>query len=66
MLVLSRNQGESIVIQTPAGELVEVMIVECQGKKIRVGIEAPKDHIVYRKELLQKIQCQRGDSDCKR
>jgi carbon storage regulator len=47
MLVLTRRQGESIVID---GEIV-VTILEIRGSQIRLGIEAPKEVPVLRAEL---------------
>ena len=46
MLVLSRKKGESIFI----GD-VKVTIVDVRGDRVRVGIEAPKEVPVVRKEL---------------
>jgi carbon storage regulator len=47
MLVLTRRENESIIIR----EDIEVRIAHIQGNKVRVGIIAPKDVPVYRKEL---------------
>jgi len=49
MLVLSRRESESIVID---GEIV-VTVLEIRGRKISLGIEAPKDVSVWREELLR-------------
>lgn len=49
MLVLLRRSGESIVI----GEDIEITVVEVQGDKVKVGISAPKQIPVLRKELLE-------------
>ncbi len=51
MLVLSRKANESIMI----GD-VEITIVEIRGDKCRVGIEAPKDVPVHRKEVYNAIK----------
>lgn len=48
MLVLSRKEEQSIVID---GDVV-VTILEIRGNQIRLGIEAPADVAVWRKELL--------------
>jgi carbon storage regulator CsrA len=50
MLVLSRKLGESIVVQTPSGEVV-FKILEQRKKEIRVGIEAPQSIHILREEL---------------
>lgn len=58
MLVLSRKKNESIVI----ADNIEIMIVEIRGDKVRLGIEAPKNVPVHRREVYEQIQReQRGD-----
>jgi carbon storage regulator len=47
VLILSRKKGESFFI----GEDIEVFILEVQNDKIRVGINAPSDIKIARKEL---------------
>lgn len=56
MLVLSRKKLESIVI----GNLIEVVVLEIRGDKVRLGINAPKDVPVHRSEIHQLIQQQKG------
>ncbi len=51
MLVLSRKAGESIIIDGK----ITVMVVEIRGDKVRLGIEAPKDVSVNRKEVQDAI-----------
>jgi len=51
MLILARKVGQSIVI---AGE-IEVTIVEVRGDQVRLGINAPRNIAVHRKELLQQV-----------
>ena len=52
MLVLSRKKNESIVIN----DEVVVTIVEIRGDKVRLGIEAPKEVPVHRREVYDKIK----------
>jgi carbon storage regulator len=52
MLVLSRQRDESIVI----GENVVVTIVDIRGDKVRLGIEAPGEVPVHRREVYDAIQ----------
>ncbi len=52
MLVLSRCEDESICMERD-GVLVELVVVEIVGNKVRLGIEAPKETVIYRKELCQ-------------
>lgn len=51
MLVLSRKKSESIVINDD----VVITIVEVRGDKVRLGIQAPRDVPVHRKEVLDAI-----------
>ncbi len=52
MLVLSRHENEAIVID---GQ-IKVTIVEIRGHQIRLGIEAPKDVVVRRGELVASVK----------
>ncbi len=52
MLVLSRQRDESIMI----GDDVEITIVDVRGDKVRLGITAPKEIPVHRKEVYEAIQ----------
>jgi carbon storage regulator len=47
MLVLSRREGEAIVIDGR----IKVTVVEIRGNQVRLGIEAPRDVAVWREEL---------------
>jgi len=52
MLVLSRQRDESIMI----GDNVEITIVDVRGDKVRLGITAPKEIPVHRREIYDAIQ----------
>ena len=52
MLVLSRQRDESIMI----GDDVEIIIVDVRGDKVRLGITAPKEIPVHRREIYDAIQ----------
>ncbi len=52
MLVLTRKLNQSIVI----GDDVEVVVLEVRGEQVRLGIRAPKDVAVHRKEIYDQIQ----------
>lgn len=52
MLVLSRKYDESVVI----GDDVFITVVEINGDKVRLGIEAPKSVTVHRQEIYDRIK----------
>lgn len=52
MLALTRKQGESLVINNN----IEVTILEIRGDQIKLGISAPRDVSIYRKEVYLQIQ----------
>ncbi|MBC5686131.1 carbon storage regulator [Roseburia sp. AM51-8] len=52
MLALTRKKGESIVINNN----IEISVLEIRGDQIKIGISAPKDVPIYRKEVYLQIQ----------
>lgn len=52
MLILSRKENESIIID----ENIEIKILEIEEGKVRIGIDAPRDIDIFRKELYLSIQ----------
>jgi carbon storage regulator len=56
MLVLTRKKGESIIIR----DNIVVMVIEVHGDKVRLGIEAPKDVPVHRREVYDAIKRSNG------
>lgn len=52
MLVLTRKPNQSIMI----GDDVEVSVLAIVGEKVRIGIQAPRDVPVFRKEVYLEIQ----------
>jgi carbon storage regulator len=52
MLVLSRTRDESIII----GDNIVVTVVDVRGDKVRLGIEAPREVSVHRREIYEAIQ----------
>jgi carbon storage regulator len=54
MLVLSRKKNESIIIN----DNITVTVIEIRGDKVRLGIEAPKDVSVHRREVYEAIHGQ--------
>ena len=56
MLVLTRKSNQSIMI----GDDIEVSVLSVMGEKVRLGIQAPRDIPVFRKEVYLEIQQERG------
>lgn len=54
MLVLTRRQGEVITI----GDEIEVMVLGIQEDQVRLGIKAPKEIPVHRKEVYEAIKAE--------
>ena len=52
MLALTRKKGESLVINNN----IEVTVLEIRGDQVKIGITAPKEVPVYRREVYLKIQ----------
>lgn len=52
MLTITRHPGERIMI----GDDIVVEIVEVSGTTVRVGISAPRDVVIYREELWERVK----------
>jgi carbon storage regulator len=52
VLVLTRKSNQSIMI----GDDIEVSVLSIMGEKVRIGIQAPRDIPVFRKEVYLEIQ----------
>ena len=52
MLALTRKKGEALVINNNN----EITVLEIRGDQIKIGISAPKDVPIYRKEVYLQIQ----------
>ncbi|MDE7015680.1 MAG: carbon storage regulator CsrA [Kineothrix sp.] len=52
MLALSRKKNEALIINNN----VEITILEIKGEQVKIGITAPKEVSVYRKEVYVQIQ----------
>ena len=55
MLVLTRKSNQSIMI----GDDIEVSVLSIMGEKVRIGIQAPRDIPVFRREVYLEIQQER-------
>lgn len=52
MLVLTRKLNQSIII----GDEIEITVLEVRGEQVRIGISAPKNVAVHRKEVYEQIR----------
>ncbi|MWV46609.1 carbon storage regulator CsrA [Paenibacillus sp. HJL G12] len=52
MLVLTRKKGEALVIS----ENIELTILGIEGDTVKIGVSAPRDIEIYRKEIYLSIQ----------
>jgi len=59
MLILTRKAGETIII----GDNIKVTILGLSSKQIRIGIDAPKEVSVHRKEIYDKIFTEKSKTD---
>lgn len=58
MLVLTRKSNQSIMI----GDDIEISVLSIMGEKVRIGIQAPRDIPVFRKEVYLEIQREAGET----
>jgi carbon storage regulator len=63
VLVLTRKSNQSIMI----GDDIEISVLSVMGEKVRIGIQAPRDVPVFRKEVYLEIQRERQQpaADCR-
>jgi carbon storage regulator len=52
MLVLTRKKNESIMV----GDDIEIVLLEINANQVRIGVRAPKEYVVFRKEIFLEIQ----------
>jgi carbon storage regulator len=54
VLVLSRRPGQAILI----GQDIEIVVLETDGPQVRLGVRAPREITVLRRELLQQVEAE--------
>ena len=59
MLVLTRRSNQSIMI----GDDVELTVLGVSGEKVRIGITAPDDVAIFRKEVYLRIESEGGSTE---
>lgn len=52
MLVITRKKNESLLI----GDDIEIKILKVEDGSIKIGIEAPKDKVILRKEVYENVK----------
>ncbi|NQS89559.1 carbon storage regulator CsrA [Patescibacteria group bacterium] len=62
MLVLTRQKDESIMIGE-GDNVVEIVIVDVRGERVRLGIIAPRDVSVHRKEIFEAIKKEKEERE---
>ena len=58
MLILTRQENQSIMI----GDNVEITVVEVRGGKVRIGIDAPSEVQILRKEIYEDVAQKNRDA----
>lgn len=58
MLILTRKKGEAIVID----DNIEITIIELSDGKVKIGIDAPKEIDIHRREVYESIKAQNKES----
>ncbi len=59
MLILTRRISESIMI----GDQIKITVLSVKGNQVRLGIDAPKETPVHRKEVYERIQMEKQTQD---
>ena len=55
MLVLTRSKGQSVFVEI-AGQVLEVMITEVRGDKVKIGFAGPRDFDITRSENYERVK----------
>ena len=58
MLILTRKEGESLIID---GD-IEVTILEVNGGAVKIGIEAPQEVAIWREEVIKRVEARAGQT----
>ena len=59
MLILTRRVGEALMV----GDETKIVVLGVKGSQIRLGINAPKNIVVHREEIYDKIHSKNGSVD---
>lgn len=55
MLILTRRPGESLQLKLKSGEIITVSSMGVKGNQTRLGVEAPKEVVIMRDEVLNRV-----------
>jgi carbon storage regulator len=58
MLVLTRREDESIMI----GDDIEVKLLDIKDNQVKIGVKAPRDVAVHRREVYEAIQAENAEA----
>lgn len=58
MLVMTRKKNESIIIN----EEIEIVILECDQQRVKIGIQAPKSVKIMRKEVIEAVKSENQEA----
>jgi carbon storage regulator len=56
VLILTRRVGETIIIELPTGEQIDVTVLGVKGNQVRIGTQAPDNIPIMREELLASTE----------
>lgn len=63
MLVITRREGEEVVIGDPKNPIGVVRIASIKGERVRVAFDFPREVEIHRREIADQINQQRSDGD---
>jgi len=62
MLVISRKEDESIIIESEQGEPIEIKVISVDNQ-VRIGISAPNGYKIWRNELFKTVELNRSAAE---
>lgn len=64
MLVLTRKPEESIIVVSPKGETIEIHLAKIENERAKLGIEAPTEFRIFRKEVYDAVIQSNSAAQC--
>ena len=59
VLILTRRVNETLIID----DKIEITVLQTRGNQVRIGIQAPRDVLIHRKEVIEDKKTQDPDSE---